>query len=370
MSKMIKEDRIASMDKLFVTTIIIFFLQSTAWAEEWREFYSNARALGMGNASLAVTNDETALLLNPAALGRLRDQYGTLFDPEYETNTNAVNVYKIAGIGNNFTVQKAKDTTDTYRDTYYHHRAQVFPSYVRKYFGLGFLYRTHLDAQMNTAGDTLNVNYRNDIALIGGLSLRLFDGRIKLGVNGKIISRIEVQNAAVNPAGDLDMTTIGATEGMGLSTDAGLLLTGPWIWLPTLGAVIRDVGGTTFDKRSGVRGTFASTPNKTEQQIDVAMALFPIHSNSWRSAWTLEYKDVTMARSDRDSAKRMHFGFEYNWADIFFLRGGYNQRYWTAGLELASEFIQWQVASYGEEIGTESAPQEDRRYVVKFAFRF
>lgn len=358
------------MDKRIVTVLFILFLNPFVWAEEWREFYSNARALGMGNASLAVTNDETALILNPAALGRLRDFYGTLIDPEYDMSSNTTSQYQNVGFGNNFDIPKARDMTDNKRDTYYHHRGQVFPSYVQKYFGLGLLYRTQLDAEMNTAGDNMYVNYRNDIALVGGLSLRLFEGRIKLGVNGKIISRIEIQNPNVVPTGNLDLTTLGAAEGMGLSTDAGILMTGPWTWLPTIGAVVRDVGGTTFDKRTGVRGSFSSSPQKVEQQVDVAMAIFPIHSNSWRSTWTLEYKDITLARSDRDSAKRIHFGFEYNYSDLFFFRGGYNQRYWTAGIELASEHIQWQLASYGEEIGTETAPREDRRYVVKFAFRF
>ena len=48
-----------------------------------------------------------------------------------------------------------------------------------------------------------------------------------------------------------------------------------------------------------------------------------------------------------------------------------NQRYWTAGLELAIANYQLQLASYGEEIGTgPSATREDRRYIFKFAYRF
>ncbi|MNY53233.1 hypothetical protein D3C86_1889710 [compost metagenome] len=59
-----------------------------------------------------------------------------------------------------------------------------------------------------------------------------------------------------------------------------------------------------------------------------------------------------------------------NFGDVFFMRAGYNQRYWTAGFELASERFQWQLTSYGEEIGTSDTPKEDRRYAVKFAYRF
>ena len=68
--------------------------------------------------------------------------------------------------------------------------------------------------------------------------------------------------------------------------------------------------------------------------------------------------------------KLIHAGMEFNFGDVFFMRAGYNQRYWTAGLELASEHFQYQLASYGEEVGTKDTPKEDRRYVFKFAFRF
>ena len=42
-----------------------------------------------------------------------------------------------------------------------------------------------------------------------------------------------------------------------------------------------------------------------------------------------------------------------------------NQRYWTAGLELAMANYQLQFATYGEEVGTATANLESRRYVAK-----
>jgi hypothetical protein len=57
----------------FKIVFLILMIISKTQAAEFYEFYTNARALGMGGASLAVTNDETALLLNPAALGKLRN---------------------------------------------------------------------------------------------------------------------------------------------------------------------------------------------------------------------------------------------------------------------------------------------------------
>ena len=51
-----------------------------------------------------------------------------------------------------------------------------------------------------------------------------------------------------------------------------------------------------------------------------------------------------------------------------------NQRYWTAGFEVASEKFSWQIASYGEEVGTTvngvTTNKEDRRLTTKIAIRF
>ena len=77
-----------------------------------------------------------------------------------------------------------------------------------------------------------------------------------------------------------------------------------------------------------------------------------------------------MLQTEADSAKKLHLGFEYNLGDTLFLRAGYNQRYWTGGIELSSERMQLQWTSYGEEVGTAASPQESRRTMMKFAYRF
>jgi hypothetical protein len=102
----------------------------------------------------------------------------------------------------------------------------------------------------------------------------------------------------------------------------------------------------------------------------VGVAIFPIHGRYVRSTWTVQYDGLLTAKDEDDKAKLIHGGMELNFGDVFFLRAGYNQRYYTAGLELASENFQWQLATYGEEVGTSSAHKEDRRYVLKFALRF
>ncbi|MFS4458243.1 hypothetical protein [Bdellovibrio sp. HCB2-146] len=338
-------------------------------ARERRSFYSGARCLAMGGACIAVTNDETALIVNPAGLGRLRDFYGTIFDPELELGYLTQDFYQASAFSNPFELSDVKPALDANRGSHYHAKAQVFPSFVGRNFGIGLYGNYILDAEMSADGSTIDTFYRNDLAAVLGFNFRFFDGRIKLGFNTKLISRIEVDNPTLSSAGSMDYSSI-ASEGLGLSTDVGLIMTAPWKFLPTISAVLRDVGGTSFDKATGVRMDTATRPNMIEQDLDVAAAIFPIHTNYVRSAWTVEYRGLLTSADEEDKAKLIHGGLELNFGDVLFLRAGYNQRYITAGFELASERFQWQFATYGEEIGTADDPREDRRYTLKFAYRF
>lgn len=340
-----------------------------AQARELHEFYDSVRCQAMGNACIGVVNDETALVVNPAGLGKLRDFYGTLIDPEMEINSNFSNIYNSKNFSNPFDLSGVKPALDANLDQYYHARGQVMPSFVARNFGIGLLGRYVLDAREDATGTTIDTFYRSDMALILGYNLRLFDGRVKIGINAKLISRIEVNNATLSATGPLDYASIGS-EGVGLSNDLGVILTAPWATLPSLAFVARDIGGTTFDKASGIRMTTTTRPEAVKQDVDAAFSIFPIHSKFIRSSWTFEYQGLLTLSEETDKAKRLHGGLEFNFGDVLFLRAGYNQRYWTAGFELASENYQFQVSSYGEEVGDQTTPLEDRRYTVKMAWRF
>ena len=338
-------------------------------ARERHEFYNGIRCQAMGGACIGVVNDETALLVNPAALGKLRDKYGTILDPEIDANNLGIEKISKTPSLAPFQLEQVKSLLDANLDKSYHARLQLFPSFVARNFGIGLLGKYNLDARESADGATIDTFYRDDMSFVIGYNLRFFDGRIKIGFNAKVLSRIEVDNETLSTTGALDYQTI-ASEGVGVSTDVGIILTAPWTFLPSITAVVRDVGGTSFDKATGVRMTTATRPESIAQDMDVAFSLFPIHSRYVRSSWTLQYNGILSLSQEDDKAKRMHGGMEFNFGDVFFVRGGYNQRYWTAGVELASEFFQIQASSYGEEIGTQTSSEEDRRYSVKLAWRF
>lgn len=338
------------------------------FAQEVREFYQGVRSLGMGGAAIAVVNDETALLHNPAGLGKLRDYYGTIFDPEYEFGSQYGSILLKKGISNQFEVQDVKDSLDQSPGKFYHNKLQLFPSFVVRNFGIGIFAQYQMQAEMNSELTEMNTYFRDDLAAVVGFNLRLWDGRIKLGANARLVSRIEIDKV-VDTSGSLTKDDL-ASEGVGIANDVGLILTAPWTYLPTISAVVRDVGDTKFTSGSGLRLSTSERPNTVEQDMDVAIAFFPIHGNRSRSSFTLEYQKIKASADSEDKIKYYHAGYEFNYADVIFLRLGMNGRYATGGFELASEHMQFQLATYGEEIGTNDSLREDRRYVAKFALRF
>jgi hypothetical protein len=356
----------------FIVNIFILFFSSISWSQEWVEMYNSTRSLGMGGAGVAVTSDETALFRNPANLGSVRDFYGTALDPEIEGSQTFISKSGYgSGVSND--IATVAGFLTALPSTYYSTKQQVTPSVVRRNFGLGLIYRTQMHAEVNSAATTMNTFYQSDAGVVLGANYRPFDGIVKIGVNAKLINRIEVINAALPIAGPFTMSTI-ASEGTAISYDAALMMQFPVKLIPSLGVVVHDVGDTKFNYKDGVRLTATSEPATLKQSVDAAISIFPIHSNTTRSTWTLEYSDIANSRNDNDTMKRVHFGFETNYRDVLFFRGGVNQRYWTAGFEVASERISWQVASYGEEVGTTVAgvitPKEDRRVSMKVSVRF
>jgi hypothetical protein len=364
-----KLTRVLVVFSIFVSSVV----SSVAWTAERFEFYNGIRPLGMGNASVASVNDETALIVNPAGLGKLRNFFGTILDPEVDMGSSALNTYRAKSFSNPTSISQVLPAVAAAPGDYFYARTQLFPSFVARNFGIGLLIKNELATEAASA-TSASVFYRDDMALLLGYNFRFWDGRIKFGFTGKLISRTEVNEAAIDPSGAVDLPSLAtanqAKHGLAIGTDVGLMLTAPWDNLPTLSLVARDIGNTTFDKTYFTRMTTNERPNSVAQDVDAGVSFQFIHKPNVRSLWSFDYHGLLTAKDEEDKNKLYHLGVEVNFGDVFFFRAGYNQRYVTAGFELASERFQFQVASYGEEIGTAAAPKEDRRNVAKFTFRF
>ncbi|CAN5453168.1 hypothetical protein BH10BDE1_BH10BDE1_07250 [soil metagenome] len=362
----------------FSATVAVALLavSSSAFAtttinNEIDEFYVGVRSQGMGGTYVNVVNDETAILTNPAGLGKLRDYTFTLVDPEFDGSFNDTDIVNISNFTDAVSMQGLLDKLNTAKGKNWHAKAQLFPSFVAPNFGIGLLSKFQYNASVDPTGTTYRFDYVNDWAIGLAYNFRADGGIVKFGVAGRLINRAEVHKDIPANSTGLELNAFKA-EGMGLAADFGLVLTAPIAGLPALGISVRDAGNTSYNLREGMFNATANRPVDTEQSVDVALSAQPILGNRARGTFTIEYHGVTtpVKEDQEDFIKRTHAGFEVNFSDFAFLRVGANQGYWTGGIEFATERFQLQAASYGEEIGLPNAKKEDRRWVGKFAVRF
>lgn len=334
------------------------------------EFYRGVRQMGMGGASIAVVNDETAVLSNPNGLGRLRDHFFTLFDPELTTSANGLDTLFDTTIYNSMIPSNLYRELDQPIGQPYYFKGQLFPSIVLPNFGFGVLGKYEILARRNADG-TMDMNYVNDYSVNLAYNMRFWNGRIKWGFAGRLINRVQY-NGNLDPAVDSLRINAFASEGMGVSLDTGITLAAPWTWLPTLTVLVRDVGNTSFTFSDGLfrNHNLNGAPPMVQQSVDVAVALFPIFANHSRGVLTVEYTGINNTQNVDDPMDRLHIGTEVNMWDAYFFRAGYHQKDWTAGFEYTTGMMQWQMATYGEEVELGNTVIRDRRGIMKMAIRY
>lgn len=353
--------------KLYIISSIILFTCQTLQADF--EFYRGVRQMGMGGASIAVVNDETAVLSNPNGLGRLRDYFFTVLDPEITATSSETQTLYDSGVFGAVNPDDLYDDLSRQQGEPFYFKGQAFPSVVLPNFGIGVLGKYEILARRNSDG-TYDYNYQNDYSLNLGYNMKFWGGRIKLGFAGRLINRVQYLGT-LDPAVDSLALSSFATEGMGIGVDSGLTLAAPWTWLPTLTVFVRDVGGTSFTAGGGLFGNGANgIPPIVDQSVDAAFAVFPIFSNHSRGTFTVEYTGVDDTENVDDHMDRLHIGLEINMWDAYFFRAGYHANDWTAGFEYATGMFQWQAATYSEEITLGVTSERDRRGILKLAVRF
>ncbi len=341
-------------------------------ATEIYQNYTGARSLAMGGAYVNTVNDETSLELNPAGLGRLRSKIITLADPEIEvgskdqqifsTNSNYLGMIDPGVILSNSAVSPGD---------HYHLKIQFLPSIVFPDFGFGIHAMRRYDAETDSTATNFHLDYVQDIDAVIGLNFKFFGGILKIGVATRYIDHSVITKDFVIASTTSISVPNSGTEGTGLGVNVGGVISLPVAYLPSIGFTVHDLGNTSYNLTSGsfYQGV-TGRPLDTIQTIDAGFAIFPILGSHTRSTFTAEVHGVSTLGTETSLMRRVHLGGEINIGDLLFLRAGLNQSYYTAGLEFASERIQFQVTTYGEDIGTAAQAREDRRYLGKFAFRF
>ncbi|RYZ76257.1 MAG: hypothetical protein EOP06_31510, partial [Proteobacteria bacterium] len=232
--------------------------------------YQSMRALGMGDAFVAVANDYSALFYNPAGLARRTDG-------EVNLSLDVGATPKIQDISNQFKDAQNSSTNESAKqqaiiDVINKNAGNTYglrvmgPSgvWVRPNWGMAVL-PADVSVQMdlhNQVGPAINATVFADTTIAYGYARDfdwLPDSRLSLGITGKVINRgyfsrpVTAMEAAVNSS---IVSQDDLLEGYTVDADIGTLWTpnipaeGILSWLalakPTFGAVIRNVGEVGF----------------------------------------------------------------------------------------------------------------------------
>ncbi len=374
------------MRRLAFSVLAFFPIQSFAVKSldfTIQQQYVSTRALGMGNAFLAVADDHNAMFYNPAGLAYRKDGqfHGFLrggLSPEILDLQKEIDQ-----------ADKKEDSEQAIADliaskygSHYAARVTTGAMYVRPRWGFAFI---PADLSMDISvhqqvGPTLNVNAYLDSTFATSYARKVswFKGHdISWGTTVKAIHRAHA-GQSVLAAQLVDGKDIfdekDANEGLTIDADLGLLWklkpTGLMRHLrPTFAFVIRNIGDYGYPIQFDIFSKQSGEPPKLGRRFDFG------------SKWDLPkfwVFDPHLAVDIRDighenwtPTKGFHAGMELYWKMFNWWKGhwavGLNQGYWTAGVGARLAWFQLDIASYGEEVGTSNAPLENRRYMLELS---
>lgn len=377
------------------TSIIFFSLTSlfagSAQAKESSFYgihqnYLSTRAMGMGNAGVAIADDEHALFYNPAGIAQLEKRKFNLFlragaDPDIQDFAK--------DIDNAGSDEQA--IADVIQANYGEHFSLRGPSlggiYATKKWAVAFIPAdVSVDASLQReVGPAINLNAYQDSTLAFARAWRLRNtrrGQLDLGVTSKLIYRAHLDKVISIAAiqNDKVLEKEDSNEGMTADLDFGALWklpdysSGFWHYAqPSFGLVVRnalDYGYFTnlklyADDKNG-------KPEKLGRAIDIGSSFQLLDWSVWKTRFAFDVRDVL--NDNWNYKKGIHAGLEFLWEMRPWWKGGWragiNQGYWTAGFTGQIWIFKLDLATYGQEVGTSNKPKEDRVYMFTTSLDF
>lgn len=384
--------------------IVLFLIVNFARAEEAAKYtnaihqhYQSNRALGMGNAFVAVANDYSALFYNPAGLANLDENHLDM-SLEVGGSSELAKLMKDIDEAQNTSgseSDKQQAISDVLED-YYGKRMGIRigapqaiwarPGWAIAVLPMDFTFRTSIHSNVGTS---VNATAYADTTVAYGYGEKIKDfdyGLLNWGVTAKAVHRgyfsqnINVIELAADPnLIDEDDLASGYT----VDADVGLLWK-PYIpdegilsilqlAEPTFGLVVRNVLELGFQS-PGLLGDKdnSQTPERLYRVIDIGTRWE--YPNFWLfgGRGVMDFRDIL--HPEYTFMKSLHIGFEFDWTVTSWWKGqyrfGYSQGYMTAGLSALFTIFNLDLVTYAEELGTKSTPLENRYYMLKASMNF
>ena len=350
------------MSRPLFTIFCLVAAAAPARAAPLAEGWASVRALGMGNAYVAVVRDNDAIFYNPAGIAAVSGFNWTIADPR--VGANGVTAYQTY---QDYVNSGSNDPTSVIENMY---GKPVWAGGGAKTAlsipGFGLAAFANADAHLqasNPAYPTVDMNYAVDYGFAGAFGVEFIPTILRLGVGAKRINRTGANlTETASTLAQLDLSSIQdqiKNRGTGYGLDLGAQLTIPSpIVKPTLALAWRDVGYTAFTHDEG-----PSAPPRIDPNLVFGAAFeFALPGISITPAADVRYLD----RPDIQLGKKIGLGVELH---LLFLnlRMGLNQGYWTAGAGADFGLVKFDVASWAAELGAYPGQQAERRYMAQLS---
>lgn len=386
---------------LCLMVLLMFANRSTAQTVKSLDFtiheeYVSTRALGMGNAFTAVTDDHSAIFYNPAMLalrtdGQLRMMLRAGMDAESMDLYDEIQAAGEKPEGEERNQAYTDLIVSHYGDNFSYRVPTIGALWVRPNWGIAFI---PADLQLDIGvhrqvGPMLNVNLYIDSTLAFSYAnkLKWLPKRHLLtwGITTKAVHRVyagQMLSAGQLADGTDVMDTSLANEGMGVDADIGTYWKPPvptrgffrflQAMKPSFAFVTRNVLDYGLTKNFHFIDENSGEPPKLGRRFDFGTK-FEL-PKFWVFEPKLAFDMRNIGHDNWTYRKGAHAGAELAWKMYNWWKGhwsvGLNQGYWTAGFGAKLAFFQLDAVSYGEEMGTESAKSENRRYMLELSLDF
>lgn len=336
------------------------------------EWVSTTRSLGMGNVGIASAEDPTtAVFYNPAAITRSKKSGVEFFNPQFDFGTGMFSMSPlITDWAKHATYLASKPLLFKKPGAISSLGFSLFPNFTARWVSVGVLARTHRWSYYDKENFTYHSYSRTILMPTMTLAASLLGGRLRLGAAARIIQISKSEGEETTSAAT---TTLATETGLGMGFDGGVLITLPWQWLPTIGGVARNIGGTKFPKAGASLGGAVGTVTKHEKilmSFDAGFALTPKLGRQSLMTLAFDYRDVTNT-TKVTMMRHFNAGMEIAMSKKVYIRGGMSQGYWTAGFGLASKEGAFDFGTYADELhATKFNVIENRKISFRFTRRF
>jgi hypothetical protein len=364
---------------LFLFTILIFAIMQSAFAIDFEdaifpELATSGRALAMGNAYVAKTDDASSVFYNPAGLGSVRNTHFHLSNFHFEMNkglltagTGGAITDALKNATKMFSLDGTREILKNNVGKIAHSRFHMLPNFTSRYFSFGYLLAKRTRAVVTDVASSTGFEYadRLDHGPYAALNISLFGGIFKAGVSTIFLNRKELIGTA-DPQATFSTGSNSYKKGNAFISTVGGKITLPVVFLPTFAATLHNAFKQEFKNGSG-----AGLPDSIKQSMDVGFSVTPQIGNASRFHLELDYKDLSNQFTDVSSKRKLLLGAELDFSRIFFIRFGYGDGFGSFGLGVKSQKVEFDITTYAVDTTTASfRGHEDRRFALSLSSGF